>query len=194
MTRVHVTLGATLMMVMAACGAEPPNAQDSAAAVPAVVVDTPRAESQPYVYVTEYGIGDLRAGMTLAQAARAAAGIRLIPGTDSTECSYLEWTNAPAGVLVMFDEGTVARIDIDSVGVRTQAGAQVGDSEARIDSLYAGRVTTTPHKYEDGHYLTVTSLRAADSLFRTVFETVGGKVTRFRVGRTPQVEYVEGCS
>lgn len=155
------------------------------------VVTTP---ATAYVYVSDYGVGDLRAGMTLEQAQRVAADLKTITRTDSTECSYLDWPSAPPGVLVMYDGGRIARFDIDSAGLRTAAGAQVGDTEARVDSLYAGRVTTTPHKYTDGHYLTVTPPRAADSLFRLVFEAEGGKITRYRVGMLPQVQYVEGCS
>jgi len=53
-------------------------------------------------------------------------------------------------------------------------------------------VTVTPHKYEDGHYLTVNA--ADDSSFAIVFETSKGRVTRYRAGRRPAVELVEGCS
>lgn len=176
-----------------ACGDKPPLPVDTVAATPKVD-SASAAPSAPYVYVNDYGIGDLRAGMTLDEAARVADGIKLVAGADSTECSYLVWPSAPAGVLVMFDQGRVARIDIDSVGVRTEAGAQVGDSEAHIDSVYAGRVTTMPHKYTAGHYKVVTPMHAADSTYRLIFETDSGKVTRYRVGRRPQVEYVEGCS
>jgi hypothetical protein len=75
--------------------------------------------------------------------------------------------------------------------IPTAAGARIGDTEARIKSLYEGRVTTTPHKYvKGGHYLTVTP---ADTSYRIVFETNGKKVTSFRSGRVPEVEQVEGC-
>jgi hypothetical protein len=33
----------------------------------------------------------------------------------------------------------------------------------------------------------------SDTALRLVFETEGARVTRFRVGRRPAVEYVEGC-
>ena len=34
----------------------------------------------------------------------------------------------------------------------------------------------------------------ADSGFEVVFETDSQRVTRYRAGRLPEVEYVEGCS
>jgi hypothetical protein len=55
-------------------------------------------------------------------------------------------------------------------------------------------VTVTNHKYEDGHYLTVRSAVPSDTLHFIIFETANGKVTRFRAGAKPGVEYVEGCS
>jgi len=191
--RPFMLMASVLTVSIAACAEERPPATDSPAVVQVPESSSAAAES-PYVFVTEVGIGDLRADMTLAQAQGIAPDLRLIAGTDSTECSYLEWPSAPAGVLVMFDEGRLARFDVDSAGVRTQAGAQVGDRAARLDSLYAGRLTRQPHHYTDGQYFVVTPLRAADSLFRLIFEVENGTVSRYRVGRMPQVEYVEGCS
>jgi hypothetical protein len=92
----------------------------------------------------------------------------------------------------MIAGGLIARVDVDTLPVATSAGARVGDSEARVDSLYPGRVAVRPHKYEDGHYLVVTPDRA-DTTLAIVFETSGGRVTRYRAGRRPMVEYVEGC-
>jgi hypothetical protein len=51
-----------------------------------------------------------------------------------------------------------------------------------------------PHKYTDGHYLTVRPVEASDTTHLIVFETEGQVVQRFRGGRRPQVEYVEGCA
>ena len=89
---------------------------------------------------------------------------------------------------------TLARVDVfRSSTTRTAAGAGLGDSAARIDSLYSGRVRTQPHKYTTGKYLIVPS--AADTTFRLVFETdEEGRVTRYRSGRLPEVEWVEACS
>jgi hypothetical protein len=144
--------------------------------------------------VTEHGIGPLRAGMTFAEASAALDGALLVPvGVDTTGCDYLVWSGAPPGVHVMFDEHHIARVDVDTASTATAAGARVGDDEARIKRLYPGHVTVTPHKYEDGHYLTVIQT-PADPRFRIVFETARGRVTRYRAGMMPSVEYVEGCS
>ena len=113
-------------------------------------------------------------------------------GADTASCRYVQWRGAPPGVRVMVEGGRIARVDVDSAGVRTAGGAGIGDTEDEVQRLYSGHVSVTPQKYVDGHYLTVTP-NAADSGYAIVFETSGGKVTRFRAGRRPQVEYVEGC-
>ena len=59
-------------------------------------------------------------------------------------------------------------------------------------ALYGGRVKSEPHKYvRGGHYLVVPS--PADSDAQLVFETDGKRVTSYRVGRLPEVRWVEGC-
>jgi hypothetical protein len=187
-------LAVAVSLVLSACDGEAAPVADTAQPVATTVEATPAEATAPLVFVTDFGVGDLRAGMTLDEARRVMPELRLIAGTDSSSCSYLEWPSAPPGVLVMFDGGRLARFDIDSAGVRTEAGAQVGDAASRVDSIYAGRLTKQPHKYTDGEYFQVAPMRAADSLFRLVFEVEGGRVTRYRVGTRPQVEYVEGCS
>jgi hypothetical protein len=141
--------------------------------------------------VTEYGIGPIRAGMSVGQAAQAMGGGFAAPKGGTEGCTYAVLTKAPPGLAVMLQDGQVARVEVRSGTIATAAGARIGDSEARIKSLYAGRVTTTPHKYiAGGHYLTVTP---SDPKYRIVFETDGKKVTNFRSGRVPEVEQVERC-
>jgi hypothetical protein len=88
----------------------------------------------------------------------------------------------------------VARIDVDSAGVRSDAGVSVGDSASRIAAAYGTRATATRHKYvPGGQYLTVRPVAPGDSMFRLVFETDSGRVTRFRSGSLPEVAWVERC-
>jgi hypothetical protein len=173
-----------------------PAARESSAAPAAPAASAPASPPPAPTYtVTEHGIGPLRAGMTFTEADAALGGALLVPvGVDTTGCDYLVWDSGPPGVHVMFDEHRIARVDIDTASIATASGARVGDDEARIKRLYPGQVTVTPHKYEDGHYLTVTPPASGDRRFRIIFETAGGRVTRYRAGMIPSVEYVEGCS
>ena len=142
--------------------------------------------------VTPDGIGAIRVGMTVEEM-RGAVGD--IPGANLTaDCSYVRPSGTPPGVSVMLAGGRVARVDIDSAGVTSDAGVAVGDSAAKVAGAYGARVTATPHKYVPGaEYLTVRSASPADSSRRMVFETENGRVTRFRAGRVPEVEWVERC-
>ena len=108
------------------------------------------------------------------------------------ECAFIKPKSGPKGVGLMIEKGTVSRVDITEGTVATTKGARIGDSEERIQSLYPGQVKVMPHKYTDGHYLVVTPTGAGDN--RIVFETDGKKVLRYRSGKEPAVEYVEGCS
>jgi hypothetical protein len=135
-------------------------------------------------------VGPLRVGMSAAEA-RSALGMPA-SSARSGECSYLD-TKGRSRVYVMLVRDTVARLDVRDSTIATAAGARVGDTEARVLALYRGRVSTEPHKYvEGGHYLVVQS--PGDSARRLVFETDGRRVTSYRVGRMPEVMWVEGCS
>jgi hypothetical protein len=130
--------------------------------------------------------------MTFAEAAKATEGnLTVKKSRDPNECTYLTWRNGPGGVRVMGEGGRVVRVSVDSANIATDLGARVGDTEDRIKSLYGARLKVSPHKYTDGHYLTVTP---SDTSLRIVFETDKGRVTTFRGGKRPQVEYIEGCA
>jgi hypothetical protein len=132
----------------------------------------------------------VRIGMTLAAAA-AVLGAPFEPSTEQGECIYRRHPVVPAGVLFMQIGDRIARIDVRSFSVRTDRGVGPGDSEAFVRDAYGTALVSSPHKYtNDGRYL----ILAPDPAHRLVFETEGGWVTRYRLGRVPEVEWVEGCS
>jgi hypothetical protein len=192
-----------LALVATACGTPGSDAADTTAAAPSsAAAVTPPGTTQPAtpspdastgaVALTPLGMGPLKIGMTVAEARSALGTFDLPGGEDPKACLHVRPPSLPRGVLVMVDNGVVVRVAVDSNTVATAEGARIGDSEERIKSLYGARVVTSPHKYTDGHYLTITP--AGDSLHRLIFETEQLKVTRFRGGRMPHVAYVEGCS
>ena len=141
------------------------------------------------------GYGPIETGMTLAEASAAASRSFGKPDMGSAECDYVQFDGDTTRALnFMLVEGRIARVDIHDSTIATNHGARIGDSEARIEQLYAGRVTSLPHKYVDGHYLVVGPASPADSGNLIIFETDGNKVTTYRTGRVPEVEFVEGCS
>lgn len=188
-----------LALLAAACAVErkPAGGSDTSTATPPST--PPSVDAKPSAStsdspwtVTPDGIGTIRVGMTLDDIRRVAGDVT--PPTSTAECNYVKPGGLPAGVAIMLARGQVARIDVDSAGVRSDAGIAVGDTITRVTDAYAGRVTVTPHKYvPGGQYLSVRPTSPADSAYRIVFETENGRVTRFRSGRVPEVEWVERC-
>lgn len=148
------------------------------------------------------GIGPIRVGMTVDEASQSA-GIRLIRsgsgGMDEYLCSYVQPQGEPKGISFMVTNGRIARVDISSKRITTISGARIGDNENRILSLYPDVIKATPHPYvshspDNGKYLTFVPKDAVDKNYRIVFETSKNRVDRFRSGKLPEVEYIEGCS
>jgi hypothetical protein len=166
---------------------------DQPAPPPAEPAKVAASDDRPWA-LTARGFGPLVTGITAAVANSATNGAVSVPTASSPgQCIYAEWRGAPLGLSAMFEDSVLVRIDVTAPGIATSEGLQVGNSRARADSLYGAVATRRPHKYEAGEYLIVRQLAPADTLQRLVIEVVGGSVKRFRVGRFPQVEYVEGC-
>jgi len=141
------------------------------------------------------GYGPIQAGMTLAQAAEAGKRPLTAINPGSEECDYVRFEgDTTRGIQFMVVQGRIARVDVHDTTIGTSHGIRIGDSEAAVEEKYAERVTASPHKYEEGHYLVVAPGAPADSGHEIVFETDGARVTTYRSGRVPEVEYVEGCS
>lgn len=144
------------------------------------------------------GIGPVHTGMTVKEA-ESASGRKFIvdpPAARGSTCTYAT-ARGLDGVGFMLIKGIIERVDINSRTMMTLRGAKIGDSEQRISTLYPNQIKTTPHPYARGpgsHYLTFFPKDREDQEYRLVFETSKGKVTRFRGGRLPAVDYIEGCS
>jgi len=141
------------------------------------------------------GYGDLRFGMTAQQARQAWGGdLNGKPGPGEA-CYYLNPTSnpAPSYFAFMIENDKFVRYDVGNDKEVAPGGGKRGMSADEIGRLYAGRIQESPHKYVPGGKV----LRIKDSAGNgvLVFETdAAGKVTEWRVGVPPQVDYVEGCS
>jgi hypothetical protein len=182
MLRVRTLAG--LLLVAGCKGREVPAVADTGAA----------AYTTPGWTLDASSFGKFRTGITLAQF-NAELGEQLVPTYEiSTTCDHVDPESFPDGVIVMIENDTVARFDVENPGIRTREGAGVGDLEADVVRLYGSRVTVSPHAYTgpDGHYLIVTP--PDDTLHRVIFETDGQRVVHIRAGQRPAVDYIEGCA
>ena len=173
---------AVVLLAASACSSSDDGRSDSAAASRA---GGDAAQAQGW-RVGLRGIGPVEAGLPLAA---------VLPDTSKVPgCRIVRSGMVPGGVSFLVVDDVIARVQVESGGAQTEEGVRIGDSEARVKEVYAGRVTITPHKYTLGHYVTVAPATAADSGFRLLFETDGQRVTRYRAGRLPEVGWVEGCA
>jgi len=142
------------------------------------------------------GIGPIKLGMSVREAERAS-GMKMIieDPLDDPSCVYGRFAKGPEGIAFMVADGRIARVDImDQAKNKTAQGAAIGWTEDRIKNLYGKAVKVTNHAYVEGHYLTIKTAGLEQGKLRYVFETEHGKVTQFRSGREPEVEYAEGCA
>jgi uncharacterized membrane protein len=141
--------------------------------------------------LTFKGYKNIEIGMKIKNAAKAT-GLTFSYDSppENNECTYA-YTKSLPGLYLMLVNEVIARIDVDKGGYITLEGAKVSDSEETVKKLYP-KLEIEGQKYvPEGHYLIV---RSPDRSRAIVFDTDGKKVTAFRVGRIPEVEYVEGCN
>ena len=94
----------------------------------------------------------------------------------------------------MIENGVVVRADIDSAGPETAEGIGIGSPEDAIRAAYGQHITIQLHKYQwEAGWRYFIYLPPQDSANAIVFETDGKTVQNYRVGRRPQVQYVERC-
>ncbi len=140
------------------------------------------------------GVGPVSFGMTLEQLRNAAGPFTRLDG-DGERCFYLSLERAPSGLSFMVVDGIVARADVDKPHIRTLSGAEVGQTTEDIQRIYPDKIRITSHAYSAGHYLYFEPVDPSDQEFGLIFETDReGKVERYRVGRLPPAQWVEGCS
>jgi hypothetical protein len=162
------------------------------APAPTSVEATPPSRDSLDFVVRPTGAGSLRIGMSLADLAPY-----LRPGTDTVNigggCETVTVVGAPDSVDFMVEGRQVVRVDVFGGPTDTAEGARVGDTEQQILSVYP-TAQRQPHKYTNGSYLIVIPGAPSGTLHRYVFETDGRRVTTYRAGVYPPVEYVEGCA
>jgi hypothetical protein len=176
--RATTFLALTVALFATACADRQPKTADTS------IPQAPTVSPAGYNFVR---LGETARELSLAGDSAAAANPK------HASCRFAHPAAFPPGARIMLLDDVVSRIDVDSAGIRTAEGAQVGDAEARIYEIYRGRVASLPHKYlKNGHNLVV--WQPSPVTTRYVFETDGKKVLRYRVGRPPAIDLVEGCS
>ena len=166
------------------------------APAPTPAADDTAAPAGPVSQASFLGYGDMKLGSTVDEARAAWGGELNGAPMEGTTCHYLwpKWITRPADFAFMMEDGRFVRYDVGTDKETAPGGGKVGMSVEELQKLYGGALKDSPHKYtQGGQYLSMDAGDVAPT--RLVFEVdAAGKVTSWRVGLSPQVEYVEGCS
>ena len=166
------------------------------APAPTPAADDTAAPAGPVSQASFLGYGDMKLGSTVEEARAAWGGELNGAPMAGTTCHYLwpKWITRPADFAFMMEDGRFVRYDVGTDKETAPGGGKVGMSVVELQKLYGGALKGAPHKYtQGGQYLSMDAGDVAPT--RLVFEVdAAGKVTSWRVGLSPQVEYVEGCS
>lgn len=143
------------------------------------------------------GYGDVKFGIAAADMEKAWGGELKALGKDANaQCYFMapKWVMNPSEFAFMIGDGKFVRYGSDSAKFVAPGGGKVGMSTKDLQAIYHDALQSTPHKYvKGGQYLSIAASGVAPS--KLVFETdASGKATAWRVGLSPQVDFVEGCS
>lgn len=167
------------------------------APAPTPAVDDTAAPAGPVSQASFLGYGDMKLGSTIDEARTAWGGELNGAPMEGTTCHYLwpKWITRPADFAFMMEEGKFVRYDVGTDKETAPGGGKVGMTVDEVKKLYGDALKASPHKYtEGGQYLAIDAGDVAPTT-KLVFEAdAAGKVTSWRVGLSPQVDYVEGCS
>lgn len=147
--------------------------------------------------LTANGLGKLTIGMSRADLIAAVGGSNAA-NAEPEACEQFHPARAPAGVLVMLEQGKLTRISLTrDATTRTDAGLGLGATAAAVKTAYGSKAVATPHKYVEppAEYVTVWSTgTGGPGSLGFVYEIGGdGKVTAIHAGG-PAIQYVEGCA
>lgn len=125
------------------------------------------------------------------------AGLEATPSDLPEGCRYLlprARQGDGYGMAFMLEGQRLVRIDVDNASAVAPGGGRIGMRADQIMQLHGDAVEVQNHKYvPGGRYLRIPDPAGGGAVL--LFETdAAGRVTEWRIGKPPQVDYVEGCS
>ena len=137
------------------------------------------------------GVGPVKIGMSLSELNTALHERFTMPTEKEDQgCFYVNSAKHPH-ISFMIEDGRVVRVDVESAGIPTAQGVQVGDSEEHALQVYGPKLKVSESPYDpEGHYFTIQSEDRRNGIR---FETEKGKIQTYYAGRFEAVQYVEGC-
>ena len=139
------------------------------------------------------GIGPVLTGMTLKEAEQES-GLRFkTTASGNGSCHHVKPIGGVKNVSFMMNEGSIAVAYVMNPQIKTLRDIGIGDSEAKVRSLYAGQLERGESLSGRTKVLQFVPKDEEDKNYRIVFSFVNGKLQSFRSGRLPEVLWLEGC-
>jgi hypothetical protein len=156
------------------------------AAAASMRADPPQAASYS-------GYGDLHFGLSEADFRKNWGDLKGGPAAAGSTCTVLYpiWIRqVPPDIGFMFEGDKFVRFDVRTAKEAAPGGGKVGMTVEQIAALYPA-AQKQPQKYDaDAVDMRVPGDHGAVLLFEA---DKSGKVSAWRVGLPPQIDYVEGC-
>lgn len=153
------------------------------------------AEISPSDTISAKGVGALRFGMTLAEA--AAAGVPMTPaGEQHAGACYFVHPASPVGLSFMVRDGKIVRADmVKPADLRTVDGFKRGDKEGEVAGYYSARAGVSDFPLSDESDVSVLAspqFSAGNDTPRLVYEVTDAEgVTAIHAGWVPR--HFGGC-
>lgn len=207
----HLPLAGLLLLSLAACGRAPETPAEAPAkdtAPPTAAADADLATRSPADPRTDSparldgyagatlgaGIAAVRSGFgTPLQGLGTDAAGKPLPADDSNDGCYFLRPQDAEDPRLMIEARKLVRYDVRSAAITAPGGGKVGMTLGELQVLYPERADVGPDKYDDkAQHLRV---RPAQEGAAVIDFALGadGRVSAWRVGKTPQVDYAEGC-
>ncbi|MDH2181952.1 hypothetical protein N5J73_23395, partial [Stenotrophomonas sp. GD03654] len=94
---------------------------------------------------------------------------------------------------LMIEGRKLVRYDVRSAAITAPGGGKVGMTLGELQVLYPERADVGPDKYDEkAQHLRVRPAQEGDAVIDFALGA-DGRVGAWRVGKTPQVDYAEGC-
>ena len=162
--------------------------------------ETPSVTLAPSaISVTTGGMGQIRVGMTVAEA-EEAVGFTLEGELDPQISEACYHVTAPddqpdfADVSFMVLDDTIVRVEVhgDSTAT-TRSGAGIGITEADLNAMFPGQIQPSEGLAGGGTAFQFVPRDDADAEYRVIFIFEGGSVSEYWAGILPAVAFSEGC-
>lgn len=188
---IRLTIFCFLMIIFGACSDS--QSESDEGTIPEIQIisdiEDQAQDTPPAQIVSADGFENVRFGMTEAEAISSFNGTLERPEHISDEyknCYYLETSR----VAFMVHYGKIDRIDIWTPEIATKEGARVGMNAKSIEDLYPD-IQHKPNFYTFPIQDMIVEIYGDTKI---IFEQDGdGVIERFRIGKTPAIEFVEGC-